>query len=148
MFFFKQKTAYELRIRYWSSDVSSSDLETNIGLPVEADPSRPLAPLLLDRRVFGISGGNRSPADQRACQQNLRWNGGERLSVLGVAKTRRQFQVVADIIIEFAEQRRGRELVRILGPEIIMSVAVDALDRIGVDIGAHRQGGARSEKRR
>src|SRR3546814_8104548 len=72
--------------------------------------------------------------------QNLRWNGGERLSVLGVAKTRRQFQVVADIIIEFAEQRRGRELVRILGPEIIMSVAVDALDRIGIDIGAHRKG--------
>src|SRR3546814_20111339 len=71
--------------------------------------------------------------------QNLRWNGGERLSVLGVAKTRRQFQVVADIIIEFAEQRRGRELVRILGPEIIMSVAVDALYRIGIDIGAHRQ---------
>src|SRR3546814_4386354 len=29
---------------------------------------------------------------------------------------------------------------RILGPEIIMSVAVDALDRIGIDIGAHRQG--------
>src|SRR3546814_3424833 len=74
--------------------------------------------------------------------QNLRWNGGERLSVLGVAKTRRQFQVVADIIIEFAEQRRGRELVRILGPAIIMSVAYAALDRIGIDIGAHRQGAA------
>src|SRR3546814_168789 len=26
MFFFKQKTAYEMRIRYWSSDVCSSDL--------------------------------------------------------------------------------------------------------------------------
>src|SRR3546814_9309208 len=25
-FFFKQKTAYEMRIRYWSSDVCSSDL--------------------------------------------------------------------------------------------------------------------------
>src|SRR3546814_10471123 len=27
MFFFKQKTAYEMRIRDWSSDVCSSDLE-------------------------------------------------------------------------------------------------------------------------
>src|SRR3546814_16002594 len=27
-FFFKQKTAYEMRISYWSSDVSSSDLFT------------------------------------------------------------------------------------------------------------------------
>src|SRR3546814_328586 len=26
MFFFKQKTAYDMRIRYWSSDVCSSDL--------------------------------------------------------------------------------------------------------------------------
>src|SRR3546814_5156979 len=26
-FFFKQKTAYEMRIRYWSSDVCSSDLQ-------------------------------------------------------------------------------------------------------------------------
>src|SRR3546814_1387399 len=27
-FFFKQKTAYEMRISYWSSDVCSSDLST------------------------------------------------------------------------------------------------------------------------
>src|SRR3546814_15998314 len=27
IFFFKQKTAYEMRIRYWSSDVCSSDLK-------------------------------------------------------------------------------------------------------------------------
>src|SRR3546814_4983778 len=27
-FFFKQKTAYEMRISYWSSDVCSSDLKT------------------------------------------------------------------------------------------------------------------------
>src|SRR3546814_18978308 len=29
-FFFKQKTAYELRISDWSSDVCSSDLETDL----------------------------------------------------------------------------------------------------------------------
>src|SRR3546814_2645251 len=30
-FFFKQKTAYEMRISDWSSDVCSSDLRTNAG---------------------------------------------------------------------------------------------------------------------
>src|SRR6059058_4832337 len=32
-FFFKQKTAYELSLRDWSSDVCSSDLLDLIGLP-------------------------------------------------------------------------------------------------------------------
>src|SRR3546814_2981216 len=30
LFFFKQKTAYEMRIRDWSSDVCSSDLEAEV----------------------------------------------------------------------------------------------------------------------
>src|SRR3546814_1517186 len=30
VFFFKQKTAYEMRISYWSSDVCSSDLHAGI----------------------------------------------------------------------------------------------------------------------
>src|SRR3546814_5643292 len=32
LFFFKQKTAYEMRISDWSSDVCSSDLEADMGL--------------------------------------------------------------------------------------------------------------------
>src|SRR3546814_10489388 len=32
-FFFKQKTAYEMRISDWSSDVCSSDLQGGLGLP-------------------------------------------------------------------------------------------------------------------
>src|SRR3546814_8635854 len=38
-FFFKQKTAYEMRISDWSSDVCSSDLERDprIALSVESD---------------------------------------------------------------------------------------------------------------
>src|SRR3546814_3328781 len=32
-FFFKQKTAYEMRISDWSSDVCSSDLRTRDGCP-------------------------------------------------------------------------------------------------------------------
>src|SRR3546814_9028290 len=31
LFFFKQKTAYEMRISDWSSDVCSSDLEESLG---------------------------------------------------------------------------------------------------------------------
>src|SRR3546814_10438607 len=36
-FFFKQKTAYEMRISDWSSDVCSSDLDPKIWLPVLKD---------------------------------------------------------------------------------------------------------------
>src|SRR3546814_1672839 len=36
VFFFKQKTAYEMRISDWSSDVCSSDLSTSVA----ASPSR------------------------------------------------------------------------------------------------------------
>src|SRR3546814_4468566 len=42
-FFFQQKTAYELRISYWSSDVCSSDLQflvTDIGC-CASDPLEP-----------------------------------------------------------------------------------------------------------
>src|SRR3546814_16107734 len=36
MFFFKQKTAYEMRISDWSSDVCSSDLQ--VGIAAGVDP--------------------------------------------------------------------------------------------------------------
>src|SRR3546814_1011098 len=39
-FFFKQKTAYEMRISDWSSDVCSSDLELSRLRHVHADPGR------------------------------------------------------------------------------------------------------------
>src|SRR3546814_10428483 len=44
-FFFKQKTAYEMRISDWSSDVCSSDLT-------------PLSPLYQPRRRLGRGGGD------------------------------------------------------------------------------------------
>src|SRR3546814_5812216 len=45
VFFFKQKTAYEMRISDWSSDVCSSDLVAGV-LQVEGDAPEPLcAPL-------------------------------------------------------------------------------------------------------
>src|SRR3546814_16681754 len=36
-FFFKQKTAYEMRISDWSSDVCSSDLDRTVERLIEAD---------------------------------------------------------------------------------------------------------------
>src|SRR3546814_8735501 len=38
-FFFKQKTAYEMRISDWSSDVCSSDLPIPASAPLEANPA-------------------------------------------------------------------------------------------------------------
>src|SRR3546814_16889066 len=42
-FFFKQKTAYEMRISDWSSDVCSSDLE-EVGQRLTESPVRPRGP--------------------------------------------------------------------------------------------------------
>src|SRR3546814_8679100 len=57
-FFFKQKTAYEMRISDWSSDVCSSDLLVDIAAGAEArdafhpDPaSRP--PVIIDNTFLG-----------------------------------------------------------------------------------------------
>src|SRR3546814_2678597 len=38
-FFFKQKTAYEMRISDWSSDVCSSDLGRRVALPLADRPT-------------------------------------------------------------------------------------------------------------
>src|SRR3546814_235666 len=41
VFFFKQKTAYEMRISDWSSDVCSSDLHREVGRSVDAERDEP-----------------------------------------------------------------------------------------------------------
>src|SRR3546814_7587711 len=55
VFFFKQKTAYEMRISDWSSDVCSSDLnltplypDTKIKLEVEDPTIKDLTPRVID----------------------------------------------------------------------------------------------------
>src|SRR3546814_3192788 len=54
VFFFKQKTAYEMRISDWSSDVCSSDLEVGIGVAT----GRYVAPVVeLDGEVQGAALG-------------------------------------------------------------------------------------------
>src|SRR3546814_20229470 len=63
-FFFKQKTAYEMRISDWSSDVCSSDLGIGIGrahdtLPQRAGRNRAIGPAAEDeipRPIVGDGG--------------------------------------------------------------------------------------------
>src|SRR3546814_4140318 len=61
-FFFKQKTAYEMRISDWSSDVCSSDLSSGGSLPNAASP--PSASRLISRstrasaRLSGLDASN------------------------------------------------------------------------------------------
>src|SRR3546814_3709443 len=75
-FFFKQKTAYELRISDWSSDVSSSDLA-----PDESAMSRSMVRSRRHRRrslrLAGIGIGNAEPGQDRRLQGlHLRCLGG------------------------------------------------------------------------
>src|SRR3546814_8415345 len=53
VFFFKQKTAYEMRISDWSSDVCSSDLIVADIRPPEPWNSGALAPISGDRLRLG-----------------------------------------------------------------------------------------------
>src|SRR3546814_9856686 len=62
-FFFKQKTAYEMRISDWSSDVCSSDLEEIAKLKAGPAP-RKLPPN--PRSSGGYSGGNKTGSGGRA----------------------------------------------------------------------------------
>src|SRR3546814_3089315 len=52
VFFFKQKTAYEMRISDWSSDVCSSDLDAEIHLLEQGGLGRPVG-----EAVQGAAGG-------------------------------------------------------------------------------------------
>src|SRR3546814_2127730 len=54
-FFFKQKTAYEVRISDWSSDVCSSDLDQSFAL------GQVITPAVFNRLIDGFSGDDRLP---------------------------------------------------------------------------------------
>src|SRR3546814_4250785 len=72
-FFFKQKTAYEMRISDWSSDVCSSDLPTYrflpLRMPAMPDSHFPLA------AVVGADEIGRASCRERVCQTcRYRWS--------------------------------------------------------------------------
>src|SRR3546814_4265392 len=64
-FFFNQKTAYEMRISDWSSDVCSSDLEELLEIPDDA-PDQQTAALALDEKNRAMDALHALPTRQRA----------------------------------------------------------------------------------
>src|SRR3546814_9802828 len=71
-FFFKQKTAYEMRISDWSSDVCSSDLRmpvenASVLWPERLSPRVPVATVRIPRQTFDM------PAQFAFCR-NLSYN--------------------------------------------------------------------------
>src|SRR3546814_3742496 len=63
LFFFKQKTAYELRISDWSSDVCSSDLtclEVGVGMSVAAGVAGAVVAEFTNDMVGGVSADHNS----------------------------------------------------------------------------------------
>src|SRR3546814_623161 len=65
VFFFKQKTAYEMRISDWSSDVCSSDLGVGIGYGgIELDQRLAGADALAVADQYGVDDPRRAGLDQ------------------------------------------------------------------------------------
>src|SRR3546814_4554914 len=66
--FFKQKSAYEMRISYWSSDVCSSDLRIKLPMPGHVESKNPLARcdfgIAKHMTVLPVIGASRMQADQ------------------------------------------------------------------------------------
>src|SRR3546814_2934450 len=65
IFFFKQKTAYEMRISDWSSDVCSSDLEAAVDLQIVDRQPR-------EQRQARIAGAEIVDRDRAAERADLR----------------------------------------------------------------------------
>src|SRR3546814_5919778 len=71
VFFFKQKTAYEMRISDWSSDVCSSDLGVEVPEENMLDVSGLKGPFgCLNRARYGIAWGSMGAAE--ACYEAAR----------------------------------------------------------------------------
>src|SRR3546814_6575907 len=79
LFFFKQKTAYEMRISDWSSDVCSSDLidiGSGMGFSLQVAKARgwtasgiePNQALVLSAKERGIDEIGRASCRERVCQ--------------------------------------------------------------------------------
>src|SRR3546814_2075429 len=72
-FFFKQKTAYEMRISDWSSDVCSSDLQRQRQHRHQpADCRRPQIVRNEMRTALPLGGGKRQPREQNQCKDAAR----------------------------------------------------------------------------
>ena len=68
------------------------------------------------------------------------------LLVVGPAHAAGQLQIVGDVVIGLAEPRIGIQRIGILAEEIIVTLIVEAGDRIGIDIDAVLQSARRRRR--
>src|SRR3546814_961859 len=109
-FFFKQKTAYEMRISDWSSDVCSSDLLLQCvqdGLRVAGNLD--LAPLGADHAVGTDEEGAALHADELAAVELLGLDHVERLAQAFV-RIADQFEIEALLAAEVRSEEHTSEL--------------------------------------
>src|SRR3546814_6791734 len=83
-FFFKQKTAYEMRISDWSSDVCSSDLNTADGMQTTVATALPRMLGRHRRPAITHFGGERGQLAAPSAQQRVPARGVARASVIAV----------------------------------------------------------------
>src|SRR3546814_9101423 len=95
VFFFKQKTAYEMRISDWSSDVCSSDLE---GVVVQAR----------DQVLAGQFADVTPGVDQRALQRRVAEAIAQRGGVLDLDEIQRAARLLRDRRAQPLQHRRAR----------------------------------------
>src|SRR3546814_2365577 len=94
-FFFKQKTAYEMRISDWSSDVCSSDLTTELGYMAKLKPE-------FDKRNVKIIGLSVDPVDQHS-----KWA----RDIEETQGTAPNYPMIGDPDLRSEERRVGKECV-------------------------------------
>src|SRR3546814_7321056 len=107
IFFFKQKTAYEMRISDWSSDVCSSDLGRQLDdrrqLAREAGrrlPGPAVAKIKIHRAVMQRMGGFDHPADARRTAEIF-----DRAAVVRTQIGHRDAELVEAKLVQRANQR-------------------------------------------
>src|SRR3546814_8558147 len=96
-FFFKQKTAYEMRISDWSSDVCSSDLPALLAL--QPAPFGDVADVLLEGAGEGVAAGAVGDEEQVAALGRVE-HGGDRGAARIADRARRQSRVHIGIVRE------------------------------------------------
>src|SRR3546814_4171229 len=108
VFFFKQKTAYEMRISDWSSDVCSSDLK--------------MVERLLSRTAFGKRLAEHSIWEQRIAEART-----------SLEMTRLLCLKAADVMDKLGAKAAQAEIamIKVAGPHMALKIADDAIQAHG-----------------
>src|SRR3546814_1346387 len=131
-FFFKQKTAYEMRISDWSSDVCSSDLgepEQRIRFRIAAPPENPASDIIADDRAHLERMARSRTGDPDIGEIGVAIDDVMAVvAIFGLADARGDDRLAlqpghpaGDIVLDLALQDRGRHPIAVVGvhrPEI------------------------------